>query len=157
MATAYSRVNKIVYIERDDYYEGVLPSGRSFFIDKEDYEFVSTNYWHSLSGKELYLKSTKHGFLHRYLLKDKLNEKLQVDHINRNRLDNRRSNLRIVTQAENLHNKSRYKSNKSGYPGVKWNKRLEKWQAQITRNGVRRHLGVFNTKHEAIVARKLAE
>ncbi len=154
MAIAWSKVNKISYIEHHDFYEGVMPNGVSFFIDKEDYDFVSTNKWHLCDG---YLKSTQHGLMHRYLKREQLSGKLQVDHINNNRLDNRKGNLRVVTQQENLHKKKVYSSNKSGYPGVKWNARLNKWQAQITRNKQRIHLGVFDELQDAIVARKKAE
>lgn len=156
MAIAWSKVNKIKYIEHSNFYEGIMPDGKSFYIDKEDFEFVSNNYWHYLKD-DYYLKSTKHGLMHRAIMKDVLEEGMQVDHINRNRLDNRKINLRVVTQQENLQNKSVYKSNKSGYPGVKWNKKLGKWQVQITRNKKRVHLGVFDELQDAVVARKKAE
>jgi hypothetical protein len=149
-----SRVNKIAYIQRETYVEGILPCGTSFYIDTEDYAFVSSNMWHLCDG---YLRSTKHGLLHRYLKREQLGEGLQVDHINLNRLDNRKGNLNVVTQQENLHKKKVYKSNKSGVQGVKWNKNLNKWQAQITRNKQRVHLGVFDNLQDAIVARKTAE
>lgn len=154
MAQFYSTVKPVSYVEYDDFYEGVMWDGGSFYISKEDYEFVSQNYWHYMDG---YVKSTRHGLMHRHFMKEQLVEKLQVDHINNNRLDNRRSNLRVVTQQENLNKKTTYKSNTSGHPGIKWNKRLNKWQAQITRNKQRAHLGVFESFQEAVIARKIAE
>jgi hypothetical protein len=150
----------IKYIEYDDYVEGILHNGVSFLFDKEDYDFVKRNSWHQINlnnENNPYINSTKYGTLHRYLMRDKLSDKLQVDHINMNKLDNRKSNLRVVTQQENLHKKTVYKTNTSGHQGIKWNKHLNKWQVQITRNKKRVHLGVFANLQDAIIARRLAE
>ena len=147
-------INKIKYVECGNHVEGIMPNGSVFYIDKEDYEIISNNYWHFLDG---YLRSTKLGLMHRYLLGDELVGKLECDHINRNRLDNRKTNLRAVTRQENMKNKSIYKSNTSGYRGVKWNARLNKWQVQITKNKQRTHLGVFEELQDAIAARRFAE
>ena len=157
MARAYTTTNKIEYIEVDNHVEGIMPDGRIFFIDKEDYDFVKDKALHYLDAVDYYIVHHKLGLLHRLIMKDKLSDGLEVDHINRNKLDNRRVNLRAVTRQENMHNKSLYKTNTSGYPGVKWNSRLNKWQVQITRNKKRVHLGVFEDLQEAIGARRLAE
>ncbi len=58
----------------------------------------------------------------------------QIDHINRDRSDNRIANLRDVTQKQNLQNRSKSSTNTSGHPGVSWNKRISKWQASIKHN-----------------------
>ena len=58
----------------------------------------------------------------------------QVDHINRNPLDNRRSNLRICTQQDNAKNKSKYKNNNSGFKGVYFLKTYYYWVAEIRYN-----------------------
>ena len=81
----------------------------------------------------------------------------QLDHVNRNRQDNRIENLRLATQAENLQNKSVYENNTSGYSGVSWNKDCNKWQAQITLCRKQKHLGLFATLEEAVAARKAAK
>ena len=81
----------------------------------------------------------------------------QIDHINRNRSDNRISNLREVSHKQNHQNKSKPSNNTSGHPGVCWNKRKSKWVAQITHNQKQIYLGCFNTVEEAIAARKAAE
>lgn len=155
MARAHSRIVQIKYIILDDYIEGIMPDGNTFYIDKDDFDFVQSNDWHYVNKIEFYLRSTKLGLMHRLLINAKEDE--FVDHINRNKLDNRKSNLRIVTKQENMHNKSNYKSNKSGYNGIKWNKNLNKWQVQITRNKKRQHLGVFDNIQDAIIARRTAE
>lgn len=78
---------------------------------------------------------------------------MQADHINRNTLDNRRSNLRIVTRAENKRNSNLYRSNSSGFVGVYKASRSERWQASITIDGKNTHLGMFLTAEEAALAR----
>lgn len=81
----------------------------------------------------------------------------QLDHINRNRSDNRISNLRDVTNKQNHQNRSKSSNNTSGHPGVSWHKRYSKWQARIRHNYKLIHLGYFDTKEEALSARKAAE
>jgi hypothetical protein len=66
---------------------------------------------------------------------------LQVDHINRSGIDNRRSNLRPATRSENICNAKVPITNKSGHKGVSWCKRSNKWRAVITKDGKVYHLG----------------
>lgn len=80
-----------------------------------------------------------------------------VDHINRNPLDNRAENLRICTKYENARNKNIYKTNTSGTPGVNYYPNTKSWQARINVNGKRILLGYFKTKKEAVDIRKKAE
>jgi hypothetical protein len=72
-----------------------------------------------------------------------------TDHENRDPLDCRRSNLRVVTKAESQWNKGPYKTNKSGYKGVSFDINRNLWQASITANGKRRFLGRFSTVKQA--------
>lgn len=67
----------------------------------------------------------------------------EIDHINRDRLDNKIENLREVTRAQNMQNKAMYKRNTSGAKGVSWKKSINKWQVAINVNGVRKYIGVF--------------
>lgn len=83
--------------------------------------------------------------------------KLTIDHINRNRSDNRITNLRDVSHKQNLQNASKRSDNKSGHPGVSWNKQRSQWVAHITHNNKHIHLGYFTTVEEAIAARKAGE
>ena len=80
----------------------------------------------------------------------------QVDHINGDRQDNRLVNLREVSHLENMQNKRLYSNNKSGHAGVFFNKDRGKWQAHIRVDGERVHLGMFESRDEAITARKEA-
>ena len=74
-----------------------------------------------------------------------------VDHKNRNPLDNRRENLRICTQAENLLNKSEQSNNTSGERHIFYDKSLSKnkWKICIQRNKKIKHFGVYPTKEDA--------
>ncbi len=77
-----------------------------------------------------------------------------VDHINRNKLDNRRANLRICTQSQNLMNRGKTKANTSGYKGV--TRYRGKWLAQIGfKDGAKRryiHIAKFDNAIEAAQA-----
>ena len=80
-----------------------------------------------------------------------------IDHINRNRSDNRISNLRSASQAENCQNKHLRSDNKSGYAGVYWCKNAQKWRAYIGADGKRISLGYFHEKGDAVVAQSDAK
>jgi len=80
-----------------------------------------------------------------------------VDHINHNSKDDRWANLREVTLQENCRNRSVQYNNKTGVPGVGWYKKYDKWVARISDSGKRILLGYFDSKSEAIAARKFAE
>ncbi len=80
--------------------------------------------------------------------------KLDIDHINRNRSDNRITNLRDVSHKQNHQNRS---DNASGHPGVSWHKLTSRWQVKIMHNYKQIHLGCFSILEEAIAARKAAE
>ena len=67
----------------------------------------------------------------------------QLDHINKDSLDNRIENLRLATSSENMSNRNIFKNNKSGYPGVCWHKQHQKWGVTIGINGKFNHLGYF--------------
>lgn len=83
---------------------------------------------------------------------------MDVDHINGNKLDNRRENLRLITHQQNLYNrKSLNKNNSSGVNGVTWHKQSEKWQAQARINGKHIQLGTYRKLEDAIAARKKYE
>ena len=76
----------------------------------------------------------------------------EVDHINHDKLDNRKCNLRICTRSENLCNKVLSDKNTSGYKGVCYSKDKKKWQAVIGKSNKSTYLGYFNTPEEAYAA-----
>lgn len=81
----------------------------------------------------------------------------QIDHINRVRTDNRISNLRAATNAENTQNRSKRSDNTSGVIGVYWDNKRQKWRAQIRLNGHNIFLGSYQTVEEAAAARAAAK
>jgi hypothetical protein len=94
----------------------------------------------------------EHIKLHRFITncpEDKV-----VDHINHNCLDNRKENLKVCTQFENIKNN---KNNKSGYSGVFWDKDRQKWQVRINYQYKGIFLGRYDKIEDAIQARKQAE
>lgn len=69
---------------------------------------------------------------------------MHTDHINGNKLDNRRCNLRICTAAQNISNTGLRSDNSSGCKGVYWRKSISKWCVQISVKGKRLHVGYFS-------------
>lgn len=94
--------------------------------------------------------------LHHFVIGSPLNN-LEVDHINGNKLDNRRENLRLVTKSQNQMNRGLSSNNTSGTKGVCWDKNNKKWEVRITYNCITKHLGRFTSKSDAIAARRNAE
>lgn len=123
-------------------------------IDAEDLDRVSHINWHKSSSgyavKSQYIgNGTWKGLkLHRMIIGAVDGE--LVDHINRNRLDNRKCNLRIVTPLENARNVSIASNNKSGYKGVFF--RNGRYTSMIRIDGVLTHIGVFDDAEEAAKA-----
>lgn len=81
----------------------------------------------------------------------------QIDHINRDKADNRIANLRLATSSQNHINKGLQKNNTSGVKGVIWEPSLGKWRARIKVNGRNKYVGVFASIDDAAAARKTAE
>jgi len=95
------------------------------------------------------------GYLHQLIMSPKSGN--IIDHINRDKLNNRRINLRETNQSINSFNSMIQKNNKSGVVGVYFDKKINKWIAQITKNRKMINLGSFINFNEAIKIRKEAE
>lgn len=105
-----------------------------------------------------YVKLKNGELLHRFLMKNKLNENnLVVDHINHDKLDNCIHNLRICTIRENTLNATLSKNNTTKYIGVTWKKDKNKFKAYINIDNKQIHLGYFTDINEAVKARLLGE
>lgn len=94
--------------------------------------------------------------LSRFLL-DVTDSEMVVDHKNGNTRDNRRCNLRIRHQNDNLKNKHFMSNNASGYIGVMWDKKRKRWAPEIVCDNKRYHLGRYDIKENAVYARYIAE
>lgn len=128
-------------------------------FDKEDYNLIVGFYWNYKDGYA-YANSTENKgsvSMHRLVMGCQRFDEKYVDHINHDRFDNRKHNLRICTNFQNNANKGLRKDNTSGYTGVVLDKRTNKWIAQIIIDRKHIHLGVFKEKEDAIKARKEAE
>jgi hypothetical protein len=79
-------------------------------------------------------------------------DNMDVDHINRDRADNRWSNLRLATRSQNMANVVLKATNSSGVSGVVWDENRKKWRAQLRVNGIKKNLGRFATQEEAAAA-----
>ena len=152
------RMNTNKYNFKSDYIEIITTKNHVILIDKDDFEKCKQVSWCVDSKGYANGKSKTFGTirLHRYILNP--NKNLQVDHINRNKLDNRKSNLRTVTNQQNHFNRPLNKNNKSGVTGVYFNNQCKKWCAQITINRKTISAGLFEKLEDAVKARnKLKE
>ena len=144
------------YYDNGDGTTTVSMQNGNFIIDTEDVSTISGYYWKTdRTGYVKSLSGDKWIILHRLILN--CPDDMIVDHINRNKKDNRKSNLRICTISENNLNHGIAKNNKSGFTGVMWKKRYEKWEAYITYKGKTHYLGRYNNIDDAVNARKKAE
>jgi HNH endonuclease len=148
------RRSEVQYTEIDGMSCALLPlsSGELAMVDLDDLEQVRPYFWVFENG---YARSAKGGKMHRLIAR--CPDGMEVDHINGNRLDNRRSNLRIVTHAQNVLNTRIRDANRSGVVGVYFEKCTGKWRAALQINGWDIKLGRFASKDDAIKARRLAE
>lgn len=128
----------------------------SVIIDNDDYETLALLNWNKHKLGYAYRLIWKNGkcvgsmYMHRIILHEPVGI---IDHINRNRLDNRKCNLRITNKSMNALNAPPQNNNTSGHRGIDCNKR-GKWIARIKVNKKQHYLGCFATKEQAIACRK---
>ena len=126
--------------------------GTNVIIDSEDLDKVINIAWYD-NGTSYFSatidRKTKQ-YLHRYLMKNPI--KKSIDHIDGNKLNNKKINLRICEPAENSWNMKITKRNTSGYKGVCWVKKSKKWKAAFMKNGKNIFVGEFRTAEEAHAA-----
>ena len=130
----------------------LLTQGKETIVDDDIYEELSKYKWCFCGGKRQNYAIRHNGNngtvrMHRIIMQCKKGD--IVDHLNGNGLDNRKENLRICTNSQNIQNSKRHKDNTSGYKGVCFHKLGKKWQASLSVNGKRKHLGLWNTKEDA--------
>lgn len=114
--------------------------GSWFILDKDVYEQHSDlKFYVDDKGYACIYPQTKRIRIHTLLIDSKY-----IDHINRDPSDNRRMNLRAASHSNNMANRGRPSHNTSGFKGVSYYKRSQKWIAYIGYNGKLKHLGYFN-------------
>lgn len=134
-----------------------LTRGKAALVDAEDYEELSKHNWQFSTtigyavGQIRYSddKYSEKILMHRYIMGT--GEGLHTDHINGDKLDNRKENLRICTPSENFVNRGICKKrNKSGYKGVYWSERDKMYQVTMRKNSKTYYVGMYKDIDEAI-------
>lgn len=151
-----NNLNKNRYEECDDYYKIFLVDSDEFFIcDKDDFKkFYFNNKFNKDKKGYIVYNGCKKFYR---LVMNVTDSKYDVDHINGNKLDNRKINLRICEHSKNCKNKGINKNNTSGVVGVYWNKHHQKWVVEIKKDYKKICIGYFDNIFDATEARKNAE
>ena len=143
-----------------------LTQNQYAIIDAKDYQWINqwkwsatwnshTNSYYAKRNSSRRSPGKRHTIaMHREILGLKHGNKLQVDHIDHNTLDNRRKNLRTVTNRGNQNNR---RNKRSSFPGVSWNKQMSSWRSHIHIEGVQLHLGYFHSEFNAGLAYQVAK
>lgn len=118
-------------------------------VDARDADLARRTWSRHIAGYAV--RSGGKVLLHREILSLSPGDGLQADHINGDRLDCRRANLRVVTQRQNFQNQPA-STGSSRFRGVSWEARRQRWVAYGTLDGRRRHVGYFATEQEAAEA-----
>ena len=141
------------FIIKGDIAIGKTAQGIEFVIDAEDLSKVAGKTWHinamGYPQTNIYSEGTS-PLLHRIIMGD-YEKGFCVDHIDRDKLNNRKSNLRICRQVDNAKNTSMRINNTSGFTGVR--EQHGKWYAEIRANGKTHRLGSFDSFEAAVNAR----
>lgn len=142
----------------------VVRINQNILIDLDDLDKIKSfdRYWGiNMGGYAYCTKDNQQIFMHRIIvgLPIKLDRQdgRVADHINGNKLDNRKCNLRILSSKQNPINCATYSTNTSGVKGLSWDEKLRKWRVSIQVNKQNIYLGIYKDKEEAIKVRKEAE
>jgi hypothetical protein len=119
----------------------------STLVDDADLEWLSTYKWHLDAYG--YARNNRAQLMHRLILDLRPGDEKQSDHINGDRIDNRRSNLRIVTGDQNKRNRQANRGSTSPFVGVSLTRGGKRWRARLVRDGNERNLGIYDTEDEA--------
>jgi hypothetical protein len=127
-----------------------LTQGKVAIVDDEDFEYLNQFKWQAhKNGNKFYAVTSllinnkyRTKMMHRLIANNK-NKKMHTDHINGDGLDNRKINLRICTHSQNLMNRGPQANNKTGYKGVCYDKRINKFRATISITGINKNLGCY--------------
>jgi len=133
-----------------------LSQGKFALVDDDDYDELKKYNWHVANGYAVRNAKVSKGKqksqrMHRLITNCPAD--MNVDHINHDKLDNRKDNLRICSTAENLRNQQMQSVAKtSRFKGVYFNKNTNKWMAQIQSDDKRKYLGLFENEIDAAIA-----
>ncbi len=138
----------------------LLTRGKFTIVDESDFNWLTQRKWQYNAGYAIQHKytgfvegiiKTKRFYMHRLIMATPPG--MDTDHINGDKLDNRRCNLRICNRSENKQNSGKQNGKTSSiYKGVSWNNADRKWTAKIKANGNRYWLGYFPNEISAAIA-----
>ena|SRR3990167_6757128 len=133
--------------------------GKIALVDDADYAIISAWRWYVDNKGYSYREKSgnKRVFMPQLIMGKYPIDKPEIDHLNANKLDNRRENLRFCTSGENRQNRRKYQNNKSGFLGIFWHKQGKKWMARIHQNKKPIYLGLFSNLQDAKKAVKKAK
>lgn len=131
-----------------------LKHGEFALVDDDDFDKVSKYKWHR-SKQGYAVSASSKVYMHR--LVNATPKGFHTDHINHEKLDNRKENLRTATSSQNAFNTGLWSHNTSGHKGVYWYERYKKWEVYINVNGKRIYLKRFKSLQDALNARRNAE
>lgn len=141
-----------VFQTKGDVAIGYTESGVKFLIDREDLARVSEYCWCVANNGYIVSRiGDKQISLHRFILN--VHDEKVVDHKDRDKTNNRKTNLRIVTPQQNNMNRGIHRNNTIGLKGVYKSKNGERYIAQICKDGQRIHIGTYDTLEKARQAR----
>jgi hypothetical protein len=127
-----------------------LHGGQFAIVDDKDFNELNKYKWYVSHGYVTRKDNGKAIFMHRVIMNTP--EGMHTDHINHNKLDNRRENLRIVTNQQNQQNRKKEYISSSKYKGVSWDKNLELWRANIKVDGKNIIIGRYTSEEAAGLA-----
>lgn len=132
-----------------------LTKGKYALVDDEDFEALNRHKWYYSQGyamRDEWLGSSKkkHLQMHRVIMDTPAGN--DTDHLNRDKLDNRRENLRVCTRSQNSVNKGIQKNSTTGFKGVHFFKRTGKWMSYVHLDKKRVYLGYFASPEAAATA-----
>ena len=124
-----------------------LTQGKVTLVSDQDFEELNKYKWCFDGQYAQRRENTKAIRMHREIMN--IPERMEIDHIDGNRLNNTRENLRVCTTQENQRNRSKGAGTSSQYKGVNWHKETGKWRAYIKVAGKQVYLGLFEIEQEA--------
>lgn len=130
-----------------------LTMGKVAIVDDEDYHILIKFKWHYGNGYAIRTVRAHDGsketvYMHRYIYGSDI-DGMEIDHIDCDKLNNRRNNLRLCTRSQNHKNRRKQSNNLSGHKGVYFCLRSRRWVSQIRYDGNRKYLGSFPDKQSA--------
>ena len=142
-----------------------LTRGQFALVDTEDYNKLNQYNWYAqydeklnsfYAARHITVSKNKREQIRMHCVIMNTHKKLEVDHINHNTLDNRKSNLRVCTHQQNCMNQLKCKNSSSKHKGVNWDAYHKKWHVRIQNNGKSCHLGFFTSEIKAACVYNIA-